>query len=140
MSYQHLTQLERYQIYAYRKAGLAQNQIAASLGRSPSTISRELRRDRGCRGYRPGKAHELARRRAVRCRSRRRISAAQWRGIESLIKQEWSPAQIAKRTDREGSLRVSHEWIYRYIAQDRATGGLLWKNLRRANLPRRRYH
>ena len=140
MSYQHLTQAERYQIYAYRKAGLTQNQIAESMGRSPSTISRELRRNRGHRGYRPGKAHDLARRRAVRCRTRRRISAAQWRGIESLINQEWSPAQIAKRADLEGSLRISHEWIYRYIALDRATGGLLWKKLRRANLRRRHYH
>ena len=140
MSYQHLTQLERYQIYAYRKAGLAQNQIAASIGRSPSTISRELRRNRGRRGYRPRKAHELASQRARRCRFRSRISAAQWRGIESLIKQEWSPAQIAKRAELEGSLRISPEWIYRYIALDRATGGLLWKNLRRANMRRRRYH
>ena len=140
MSYQHLTQSERYQIYGFRKARFSIRQIAALLMRSPSTISRELRRNHGRRGYRPGKAHELARQRARHCRFRPRISAAQWRGIESLIQQEWSPAQIAKRAKLEGSLRISHEWIYRYIALDRASGGLLWKNLRRANLRRRRYH
>ena len=48
--------------------------------------------------------------------------------------------QIAQRADLEGSLQVSHEWIYRYIAADRARGGQLWQNLRRANLRRRRYH
>ena len=140
MAYQHLAQLERYQIYTFRKSGMSHNRIAALLGRSPSTISRELRRNRGRRGYRPKMAHTLARRRAVRCRSRRRIGIGQWHGIESLLQQEWSPAQIAKRAELEGSLRISHEWIYQYIALDRAAGGRLWKHLRRANLRRRRYH
>ena len=53
MAYQHLTQKERYQIYAYRKAGFSKSHIAAEIGRSPSTIGRELRRNRGRRGYRP---------------------------------------------------------------------------------------
>jgi IS30 family transposase len=139
MAYQHLTQKERYQIYAYRKASFSRCQIAAEIGRSPSTISRELRRNRGRRGYRPGKAGELARRRARDNRCRVRISSAQWSGIAALLKQGLSPQQIAKRAHYEGTLQISHEWIYRYVATDKAGGGQLWRHLRRAGLRRRRY-
>ncbi|GAB4127800.1 MAG: hypothetical protein Fur0040_10740 [Sideroxydans sp.] len=51
MNYTHLTREERYQIYALKKAGHTQSEIAKVLGHSPSTISRELRRNRGQRVY-----------------------------------------------------------------------------------------
>ena len=51
--YTQLTHEERYQIYILKKAEYDQTQIAELLGRSKSTISRELRRNRGLRGYRP---------------------------------------------------------------------------------------
>ena len=57
--YTQLTRDERYQIYALRKAGHSQKEIAEVLGRSPSTISRELRRNKGLKGYRPEQAHRL---------------------------------------------------------------------------------
>ena len=53
MNYTHLSQEERYQIYALKRAGHGQSEIAGILNRSPSTISRELRRNGGERGYRP---------------------------------------------------------------------------------------
>ena len=59
MSYYQLTENERYQIYVMKKAGHRQHEIAALLGRSPSTISRELQRNQGLRGYRPGQAQRL---------------------------------------------------------------------------------
>jgi len=139
MAYQHLTQQERYQIYAYRKAGFCRSHIAAEIGRSPSTIGRELRRNHGRRGYRPGKAGELARRRARDSRCRVRIGDAKWSGIAALLKQGMSPQQIAQRARHEGTLQISHEWIYRYVATDKASGGQLWRHLRRAGLRRRRY-
>ena len=58
--YTQLTRDERYQIYALRKAGHSQKEIAEVLGRSPSTISRELRRNKGLKGYRPEQSHRLA--------------------------------------------------------------------------------
>lgn len=140
MTYQHLTQAERYQIYAYRKAGFSMRGVAAELERSPSTISRELRRNRGKRGYRPLKAHHLSQQRAQESRRRFRLGATQWRTITRLIKRQWSPEQIARRVGLEDTLRVSHEWIYRFIAADRASGGQLWRHLRHARLRRRRYH
>lgn len=59
-TYTQLTREERYQIYALKQAGHQQSEIAEMLGRHKSTISRELRRNRGLRGYRPKQAHRLA--------------------------------------------------------------------------------
>ena len=58
--YAQLTQEERYQIYILKKAGHCQAEIAAMLERHTSTVSRELRRDQGLKGYRPRQAHGLA--------------------------------------------------------------------------------
>jgi len=140
MAYHHLTQFERYQIYAFLKADFSIRRTAEEIGRSPSTISRELRRNRHLRGYRPKMAQGLADLRAVNSRSRYRIAAHHWRGVASLLKQQWSPEQVAQRARREGTLQISHEWIYRYVAADRASGGTLWNQLRRASLRRRHYH
>lgn len=60
MNYTHVTQTERYQIYALRKARQTQKQIAVILKRSESTVSRELRRNIGGRGYRPMQAQKKA--------------------------------------------------------------------------------
>ena len=57
--YTQLTRDERYQIYALRKAGHSQKEIAEVLRRNPSTISRELGRNKGLKGYRPEQAHRL---------------------------------------------------------------------------------
>ena len=48
--YTQLTQGQRYQIHAFLKAGFTQNNIAIEIGVHPSTISREIRRNRGLRG------------------------------------------------------------------------------------------
>ena len=58
--YTQLTGEERYQIDALMKAGHNQSEIAVIMGRDKSTISRELRRNRGLRGYRPKQAQQLA--------------------------------------------------------------------------------
>ena len=58
--YTQLTQEERYQIEALLKAGHPQSGIATVLKRHKSTISREFRRNRGLRGYRPKQAQRLA--------------------------------------------------------------------------------
>ena len=56
MTYTHLTQDERYQIYILKKAGHDQSAIAKIMERDKSTISRELKRNCGARGYRPKQA------------------------------------------------------------------------------------
>ena len=57
--YTHLAPDERYYINARLEAGDSQSEIARSLGRSPSTVSRELKRNTGLRGYRPKQAQRL---------------------------------------------------------------------------------
>jgi IS30 family transposase len=56
MDYKHLTEEERYQIDDLRREGFNQAEIARNMGRSPSTLSRELRRNAGERGWRPKQA------------------------------------------------------------------------------------
>ena len=63
MSYQHLTLEERYCLAEFREKGLSIRAIARMLKRSPSTISRELRRNRGKRGYHPYGAYSKAKHR-----------------------------------------------------------------------------
>jgi len=97
MSYTLLTREERYQIWAMFHTEHSVREIACALDRSPSTISREIRRNSGRRGYRPKQAHDLAAVRAHSSRRRRRITPAQWQNVERLIQLDWSPQQIAER-------------------------------------------
>lgn len=59
MHYTQLTENERYQIYTLLSVGLDKTAIASQLGRSPSTIGREIARNKGLRGYRPTQAQRL---------------------------------------------------------------------------------
>jgi len=60
MSYLHLSLAERYYIEIERKREVSINQIAKAMGRSQSTISREIRRNTGQRGYRHSKGAKSA--------------------------------------------------------------------------------
>ncbi|MEX2488530.1 MAG: helix-turn-helix domain-containing protein, partial [Pseudomonadales bacterium] len=112
--YTQLTQEERYQIYALKKAGHSQAEIAEVLGRDPGTISRELRRNRGLKGYRPQQAHDLALSRRDG-KAQARIGSQVWQQVKALLRKEWSPEQIAGRVAMEQGVSISHEWIYQYI-------------------------
>ncbi len=139
MGYTHLTREERYQIGALRATGATIRRIAGVLDRSPSTISREIRRNCGLRGYRPGQADRLARTRSRSCRVRRRITHKDWVLLEELIRRDWSPEQISGRLRREKQLWVSPELIYQHIYADKAEGGSLWTHLRCQQKRRKRY-
>ena len=132
MNYKQLTQEERYQIYALKKAGKNQKEIASELARSASSISRELRRNVGLRGYRPKQAHELTnqrRRTAFKtCKLTSKVTA--W--IDKLLHDDLTPEQIAGRLALEEKVHLHHETIYQYIYRDKANGGQLYKQLTRA--------
>jgi len=104
----------------------------------PATISREVRRNRGQRGYRPKQADELAQHRKEQ-RVTARISPETWAQVEALVRQEWSPEQIAGRLALEKQPTVSHERIYQHIYQDKAQGGDLYRHLRCQKQRRKRY-
>ncbi|WP_376695210.1 IS30 family transposase [Wenzhouxiangella sp. EGI_FJ10305] len=139
MSYTHLTREERYQIRAMLDANCTIRCIASVLGRSPGTVSRELARNSGLRGYRPGQADRFASERAAASRCRHRITKRQWTEISRLIRLDWSPEQITAWAALEGTLDISPEWIYQFIYADKAVGGDLWRHLRCQRKRRKRY-
>ncbi len=136
-TYTQLTQEQRYQIYALKKMGHNQTAIAQCLGVDKATISRELRRNRGQRGYRPKQAHRLAQQR--RRRAHYRITPGIWALVEHKLRQEWSPEQIAGWLQARCGIRLSHEWIYQYILADKRADGALYKHLRCQKKRRKRY-
>jgi len=130
--YNHLTREQRCQIWALKTTGLSQRQIALGLGVSPSTISRELKRNQGRKGYRFQQADTLA-------TERRHAASAQptcmtpdnIRIIEKRLEEGWSPDQISGRLKLEG-ICVSHESIYHHVWSDKQQGGFLYRHLRHA--------
>ena len=126
--YTQLTRDERYQIYALRKAGHSQKEIAEVLRRNPSTISRELGRNKGLKGYRPEQAHRLAQNRKKE-RDRTRIPESTWARVEQLLREDWSPEQISGWLTREEGVSVSHERIYQHVYEDKRRGGDLHRHL-----------
>jgi transposase, IS30 family len=129
MSYTQLTQEQRYQISALLKTGCNQSEIAKTIEVHKSTISREVRRNQGQRGYRPKQAHNKAMQR--RNKAKQRISKAEWQKIDNRLKEDWSPEQISNKLKQLYDIQVSHEWIYHHIREDKRQGGKLYKHLRR---------
>jgi IS30 family transposase len=138
MNYKQLAREQRYQIYALKKAGQNQTQIAVVLGCHKSTISRELRRNCGQRGYYPLLADKTARKRH-REAYQPRITAETWQQVELLLGQQWSPEQIMGWLKLNRQPSVSHERIYLYIYADKRRGGTLHSHLRSQKKQRKRY-
>jgi IS30 family transposase len=139
MNYTHITEEERYQIYELRHEGFKLEAIGMVLGRDKSTISRELRRNKGERGYRPKQAQTKAEERARHCANGRRVPNDAWVYVEEKLKLDWSPEQIAGRMAYEGLEAVSHETIYQHVYADKAEGGELYRHLRCQKQRRKRY-
>jgi len=130
-TYQQLACEQRYQISAFLKAGFNQLQIALDLGVHKSTVSREIRRNRGLRGYRPKQADEMATARRSLCRNARRITDADWTLVDACLQEKLSPEQISGRLACSGALMISHEHIYRYVYRDKRAGGDLVTHLQK---------
>jgi len=123
---------EREEISRGIAAGRSIRRIAQDLGRAPSTISRELRRNGGCSAYRASEADRRAWERALRpkpCRLARH-AGLRWRVAHKLALQ-WSPEQISgwlkRQFPSDQSMQVSHEAIYRSLFVQ--TRGVLKKEL-----------
>jgi len=97
MTYQHLSQTERYQIYILMKDGKTQTQIARLMERHKSTISRELARNTGLKGYRPRQACLLAEKRSLGSRNATQITATDWGKTVDCLLEKWSPVHIETR-------------------------------------------
>ena len=142
-----LTLGEREEISRAIVADRSIRSIAASLGRAPSTISREIKRNGGLERYRANQADQGAWDRARRpkdCKLVENRTLAQL--VAGKLQLQWSPEQIAgwlKRTYPEDtSCQVSHETLYRslYIQARGALKKELLVHLRRTRAMRRSRH
>ena len=139
-----LSSVEREEISRGIVSGESFRQIASRLGRSPSTVSREVKANGGRHRYRAVRAHRASRRRAKRPKPMRLGECPRLRGVvEDKLDVWWSPTQISRwlieayRDDEE--MRVSHETIYQslYVQGRGALRKELWRALRTGRAVRR---
>ena len=140
MQYHQITSEERYAIAALRRQGLSVRSIARDLARAPSTISREVARNRRSHdgGYRAFSACERTSARRRRSRRNERVTAEAWELVERYLRLDWSPEQVAGFLRTQGLLRISHETIYVHVWREKRAGGELWRHLRQAGKRRRK--
>ena len=136
--YTQLTQEQRYQIYAFLKVGFSQSAVSLEVGVHKSTISRELRGNRGKKGYHPKQAHALAVRRRSQATKFIKMTAQLVDIIANLIRQDLSPEQVSGFLRKTQQINISHETIYQYVRSDKANGGTLFRHLRRSNRKRKK--
>src|SRR2546425_9578423 len=124
MTYHQITFEERYTLGLLRQRGLPPAAIARVLGHHRSTIGREVRRNRARSDgtYRPQLADWYARGRRSRSRRNRRFSGADWQRVLALVREGWSPEQVAGWLQRHRRLEISHEAIYPHILADQTPG------------------
>jgi transposase, IS30 family len=115
------------------KAGKNQKEIAELLGVSPATISRELKRNKGKKGYRPKQAQIKTDKRRKQAAKALKMTPALILLTETPIVMDWSPEQIAGWLKNKRGIAISHERIYQHIWTDKRHGGMLYKHLRQSN-------
>ena len=94
-NYKQLNQIQRYQIEILKKAGNNQKEIANLLDVAPSTIGRELKRNKGKKGYRPKQAQIKAESRRQQATKTLKMTPALIVLIEDMILLDWSPEQVS---------------------------------------------
>ena len=127
---------ERLQIETLLNAGYKPSKIASQLGRTKSSISRELSRNSVDGKYCHEKAHQLATARRAKPRGSI-LTQDNWTTVRNLLQQKWSPEQISGwlKENPEMGFYVSDQWIYEYVYADRKNGGTLYQHLRRGGKP-----
>lgn len=132
-TYRRITYEDRCQIYALRKAGGTQAEISQALGFSQGTVSRELARNAGRRGYRFQQAQRAAQARQQQLRHQpRKLTSRVRRALTRKLRAErWSPEQLSVWLRNERGLSLSPEWIYQMIWANTRMDGDLWRFLRR---------
>lgn len=134
----HLTYEDRCEIKWRHADGQSQEEVARKLKVSQSTISRELQRNRGRKGYWPKQAHRKADERWQAALKAIKLTPKLKGYISTKLRADWSPEQITGRLKRKGQPHVSHERIYQYVGEDKEAGGDLWTHLRWSSKKRRK--
>ena len=136
--YRQLIEVDRIRIKDFLILGLSQTQIADKLKVHKSTISREIKRNSGQRGYRSQQAQKMAEERQAFRSHLRKWTPSLEKQVSVLLQRKWSPEQIASRLKLERKETISHQRIYEFIKEDKLGGGDLWKSLRHSTKLRRK--
>lgn len=117
----HLTQEERCQISSYLENDYSHKEIGELIGRHPSVISRELKRNSGTVGYVAGQAQKNAiLRRSVASSRAKKITLERALQIKAMLRaNDASPEQISGRLKLKHGIHISHEAIYQFIWKDK---------------------
>ena len=127
-NYTRLTREERYTIETMGRNGFKQHQIAETLGRSRSTVSRELQRPRKASAYCHKDADAHAKEQTG---GGQRVDESLLAIAETKMREDqWSPEQTSAWMAKEGHGSVSHETIYQHVYRDKEQGGDLHTHLR----------
>ena len=136
-NYTQLKEENRFEIYAFKRASLSLRKIAMEINKSPSTISRELKRNESYRGYRPKKAQEKALYRRKHAKKFKKMNTELIEKIENMLRQDWSPEQISGVLAKD-NVKISAERIYQHVWANKKSGGKLFMHLRHGNKIRKR--
>ena len=128
----HITKEQRYTICVMKKEGYSQSDIARTIGKDKSVVSRELSRnsDKRSRKYDADLAQRKYRQRQKDKPKHIRFTEDVKQYVEELINKDYSPEQIAGRAKLEEKKCVSHERIYQHVWKDKKDGGELHEHLR----------
>ena len=143
--YRQLTEAERYTLSALKRDKRSLRSIAKFLDRSPSTLSREVRRNSTIDHRKPNpsyvasKAQEHANARRRRSRQVKHHAPEVYAHVEALLaEQQWSPEQIANALPEQLGVSLSHMTIYRHVRRDQRAGGVMFRHLRHGGKRRRK--
>lgn len=128
----HLTESQRYTISKMLETGYNQTEIARTIGRDKSVVSREKKRN--CDKRNGLYKHDLANRKYIYRQKYKRKKTFFTEPVKSYVEvwlgQKYSPEQIVGKAKKEGVICVSAERIYQHIWRDKKLGGKLFENLR----------
>ena len=129
----HLTKEQRYTISCLLAQGKKQKEIAATIGRDKSVVSREIKRNKDQRNgvYDDGLANRKYAARQKGKPKHLRFTPGMKSYVEDLLKEDYSPEQIVGASKEQGIDCVSHERIYQHVWQDKKDKGDLYAHLRR---------
>ena len=141
MSYTQIALHERYTFGMLRGHGFTNAEIARITGRHRSTIGREFRRNcaRHDGAYRPTKAQEKTNGRRSRSRRNSHFGQTEWKLVDTLLREKFSPEQISGWLKLLDLFEISHQTIYTHVEKNKKRGGKLWKNLRLPTRYRKNY-
>ena len=141
MRYHQITSEERYTLQVLRQQGFSNAAIAKAVGRHRSTIGREFQRNHSRYDgyYRPSIAQERTNGRRVRSRRNSHFGPAEWKLVETLLREKFSPEQVSGWLRLLDLLEISHQTIYSHVKRDKKQGGTLWEHLRQPVRYHKRY-